>query len=1122
MVGNADHNSSPADWPAILAARAIRSTLIERIFSELSAELSDRDPHKTCEEALPGIGVSILKRFFTSLANQVGRRRMKQWFQFLLEANQLAGDQKRKERTHEAENLWSAFSKLGLTRFDEVINDTSKRDQLCRLFELLLGICIMRPIIGDVYTDSSVYYSAIDHPLLDESSKQLILESVIVPPGAGSVGRCLREGSYCVSISFGDYAGVVEWQDLVQGNISILMVRIDTDIYDDNRTKMALSYVVMAFFPLSGIFDEVICPPKNPAKTNYLSSSVHECKELLNMLNECARGNLRDHSILDLQVSTINSDTLVTPHITGALLDYQDIWRSRRVFQEAIHSGTEINLDKLAGSIVDRLIPKSFTDLPVPLAAAGALIRDPITSYQPRLAHLRVTRRALESAFEATVPYDLFPIIAQQYPRNSNDLVTSGPDDSPIGNVGTLYSPNTLPVEFSRELYSSDILYLGPDDEQFEAVWAIHASPDQQAEWPTGSKYLAELIHKPLAQIIRVAEMYAGWHSMEQYQEWWEWLKNRVEVESLTTISIYAQFKLRDNLGERYYSLISRLLFADEEMVDRRYNELRFMLTICATPPGNEVPEEIKEVVDQACDAALKLRKLIIEDVGSRLIGTSSCVRMRHHLYWSVEERERTKEAVIERLGEDVWKTLDNSFGYIRRLIHQLQIRGALVRKRFPQQYRLEDDRFRWDKLYDSDLRLNDPEVIDGVVHVNSDLCINGKAQKEEMKIRCLVRPKLTFLTELHPVHSRDLWNHLISKSAGALDLAQIESFLQLNFRPLLKSESKTNGKLNAALYVGSNSRDSGATELYLKKVEPIANLFKEMMDERFQAVQAAEKVAEEQGRARMAELLVSGTSHALKIPIQVAKARAEKGESEKAARILEIAVPFVHIGAYIQDQERNRRDGTYTEGDRVKWVPASDEVHPNAVVIKRSVIEEWFATALEYVSIARKDGGTRNIVRLLMASTSDIKRFHLIWELEREYFLNTAMGPVLKRASPESGVFQAALLELLANAIAYANPTNPRVRVQISLDSEDVDQLLIRIANNCEHEPQWKNSGEFESFLSEDAGVVGIRTAKAAIQALGWTLEPSIPEWDDQRFQGFDVRAPIGKEVKDVQHFMG
>jgi hypothetical protein len=1116
MVKPDKDNTPPVDWPSVLAAINIRTAFLERIYEEICSHSSrlTEVPATSPDKQAGGFGKPLLERFFNSLTNPVGQRRLKQWFKFLLKANNLSGDSSRRQQTLKAKNLWEELCKLENKNFEQVVIDQNQLKRFYSLFKLLLGMCIMRPIIGDAPEKSSIYYSAIYHPLLDESTKQLILESVIVSPGEGSIGRCLRIGSNCISNSFADYAGVVEWQDLIQGNISILMVRVQTDTYEGNR-KIPLSYIVMAFLPLTDVFNEsnLLSDDVSGTLENLCSVENEECEKLIYVLGECAEKGMRYRlNDDDAQCVPPNNDETVTSRVTSVLLDYQDKWRTESMANKIFKAETE-GVDKIASRIVDQLIPESFTDFPVPLAAAAAIIRNPSQPDQTKIAHLRATRRGLELAFNAIVPYQIAPKVAEKYPQHAADLLTQGINDRFLGTIRKQNTPAPSAIEFSHEVYSSDELYLGFDNEQFEAVWIIHTF-DNEAAWVDGSAELAEVIHKPLSQILKIAETYAVWNSKEP-NRWLDWLKDKVSSNAHNTSSIYGQLKLRDNLGERYYHLISRLLFASDDTIRQRYDELVFMLTICATPPGDEMPQH--NMVSEACDAALELRNLL-KRLGKSFLGTSSGVRIRHHLDWTLEEKNRAQSVVIKNLGQKVWNNINENFGYIRRLIHMLQIRGTLIRQFFPQDLTLDDEKERWKELFGGILRLSSTQIINETVNVNALLCLNKEDKKQEIDICCQVRPKFTFRTDLHPIHSRNLLNDWLSKRANTRQdaLSKVESFLQIQLTSIPASESKTGDKLDAALYVGFNKSDLQAKELYLSKGQVIIKLFKEIMDERFQAIKDAERFAEEQGKLKAAESLISGLSHALKIPMQVAKEMAKEGRLEEVTRILEIAIPFVDVGAYIQNRERKKREGKQPKQNRLR--PVSEEIHKDALIIRKSAVEEWFKMALEYVKVARKDGRIREIVEQLPDIESEAEQF-INWKSDSPYALYGETGLILRR-SPASGVFQAALLELFANAIAYANPDDPFVAVDVSAVSENAESfLLISIGNTCV-EPPLKNSRELE-YLMGKSGIVGLRTAISAIKALGWEVYPEVRPWNRQFLQVFNIKAPIDRENRYVQYFM-
>lgn len=247
-----------SDWPVCLGAEAVRRVFLTHLFGEnyrdKATPLSDQTR-------------KILWRFYRALIQPHGQMRTHLWLQ------QYYAMQNETQRIWKEVWGWEETEKY-LKQFPSFWREPKESwqsephlpaaDERCRLlldlFENMLGVAVMRPVVGDMPELSDVYYAAIDHPSFNDDfdeTKQLILESVVVPPGQGSVGQCFKseDGARVISISFGDYAGVVEWQDLIQGQVSILMATRRA-VTAKRPNEISVQLWLMLFFPVAFVFDD--------------------------------------------------------------------------------------------------------------------------------------------------------------------------------------------------------------------------------------------------------------------------------------------------------------------------------------------------------------------------------------------------------------------------------------------------------------------------------------------------------------------------------------------------------------------------------------------------------------------------------------------------------------------------------------------------------------------------------------------------------------------------------------------------------------------------------------------------------------------------------------------------
>src|ERR1017187_10080789 len=196
------------DWPVGIACRQIAGTIVKRI----------RYSNKKSIEAI------TLDQFRQAIQQTNSRDVLARWIESRSEsAKRTEPDGPIVARCTEASALLD-FLKKRLVKADI--------PKLIRLFELLLGAAILRPLRSGAGRSkpSSLYWASVYHNLIEEATVRSIMESVIIPPGKGSAGEAManrfdvrndpKPRTYAgvqSPNSFGEKKGVVEWQDRVLG-----------------------------------------------------------------------------------------------------------------------------------------------------------------------------------------------------------------------------------------------------------------------------------------------------------------------------------------------------------------------------------------------------------------------------------------------------------------------------------------------------------------------------------------------------------------------------------------------------------------------------------------------------------------------------------------------------------------------------------------------------------------------------------------------------------------------------------------------------------------------------------------------------------------------------------------
>ncbi len=263
--------------------------------------------------------------------------------------------------------------------------------------------------------------------------------------------------------------------------------------------------------------------------------------------------------------------------------------------------------------------------------------------------------------------------------------------------------------------------------------------------------------------------------------------------------------------------------------------------------------------------------------------------------------------------------------------------------------------------------------------------------------------------------------------------------------------------------------------------------------------------------------MLIEGTSHTLKIPIQVARKLATQQNAKEIEAVLMLARGFVDVGAYIQTYRREEREGKIGTRSRLEWVPAVTE-DDGLVTLTSDRIWSWMRLALTYVSIGRPDDDAGAVAEILSNTVEWGRRVTVRFGSTSPLPpLNLRGNSIIHWDQSAAAVFTAAFLELAANAIAYSDPDDPIVTVECDIvqSQRKESKLCINVENSVRSGAKcWRTRRDYQDYLRTRTGIVGLRTVDWALAALMWEqLDPSCDEREGRMFQRMTIRAPFKAE---------
>lgn len=563
----------PIDWPVNLAAQRIADGFSERVAKEGKGVDGETKP-----------GAILLSQFASRVTNDYFGRMLDHWLAF-----------RQMERQPGVEKARGLVVELRKAR---VLNSAD----VLELFKLLLGITILRPILSSKEgLSSSMYYASIHHPLLDETTCASIMDSVVIPAGKGTAGDALQTWLPVHSpVSFGERRGVVEWQDLVLGQVSMLVVAYR---FQNPRPQGCSQFVVSAFLPLPGVFD------------------TDDCR--------CGFSELLDDS-----VKSVGEDVVCS--LCDAQLSFRESAHARSVSARS-HSVAEARgpTESLVGNVAQMLVPSSFVELPTPVLAVGVAFPLDDSRNKYRLVHLALDNTASKSVLRRLVEPMLVRRIRQGVPaakeRTLRDNLEAryAFDDS----CGVLFRP-----QGGGEPY---------------ALWAI-LTRDKQG-WPKDVHEHLSGIAPVLDRLHRMVTFLTPLNP--QFEEVGSTLTS-AGVPSAWRHR-YAVYKLRQNVLASFFDLLSRVLCcSNTDESTKLANQLEYILGVVLECPWDMGANDSRDLAKQVRTALSEIRTSVYRDLSDVLLGTSfyilspGHVKLKHPSDLKGEERMICDLIQVASLGD--------------------------------------------------------------------------------------------------------------------------------------------------------------------------------------------------------------------------------------------------------------------------------------------------------------------------------------------------------------------------------------------------------------------------------------------------------------------------------------
>jgi hypothetical protein len=542
---------SEIDWPVNLAAERIAEAFRKRVM-----------------DATEGVGLSLLGQFVEAVQDPYFGGILDHWLAF-----------RKAEGQDGAERAQTLAAKIRKKEQDpELAQETHE------LFKALLGVAILRPILPSSSDRlSSMYYASIHHRLLDGPTKTSILDSVVIPAGKGTAGDALRGEAVHSPVSFGERRGVVEWQDLVLGQVSMLVVAYP---YEEAQEQSCSCFVVSAFFPLPGIFDTSKC--------------------------QCGFSH-----ILNDSVESVGRDLVCG--LCDAQLSFKESRHTRKVSKES-HSVAEGkgSTALLVGNVAQMLVPSSFVELPTPVLAVGVALPLPENPSQFTLDRLVLD----DSAVKVVLRLWMEPMLKALVQPSAD---ASEPSHS-VAEQRRKRGEHWARLKDKYEIQPSQTFLFQTNDNRTIAAWVIHTT--NKDGWPETAKACFDSITQVLILLRQMVEALTP--NNPRLQE----ARNALLSAGVRNAwrHLYAVYKLRQNVLASFFSLLSRVICSsDSDKPENLANQLEYILSVVLDAPWAR-QERPTDLAKRVKDDVQTIRNEVKNSFGASFLATSSYVLSPGHV----------------------------------------------------------------------------------------------------------------------------------------------------------------------------------------------------------------------------------------------------------------------------------------------------------------------------------------------------------------------------------------------------------------------------------------------------------------------------------------------------------
>ncbi len=879
--------------------RDVHQTFLDRLFGKYSKE-SDR----LCGERLLG----RLRDEFNNDPNRFRTSLGKFW----INCNERAVD-----ADAVLKGLVSLCEQAGRLVDDEVTNKL-----LVNLFGKLVGFSLMK--VDRVYRQ--IYYVDIYHHLLAKKIRDMIKQAVLVPFNQGSVGFAARIGGLSLSNSLNDPRGTVASEDLLQGNISIMMSGIgrqvlgkrtpglETGAHDKEGVNPSIDYSLSDFQldepeqrwrfsnETADWEDTMVMDEEQCAAILFCYFPIHEI--FPNYLSTSSVG-IRGESEQDSDPPALYKlFTEITRTYEHSLL--ADIYKAQAKF---VTKRTDEAIKRKINTL-DVLASLQTTDNPT-----GGLL-----ALRSDLRDCRICVPKLEASLAR--PVFEHDEVQQKLLEQSPKHQASHRDP-----VLLLFTQNIVSIKLGSTLDGQSLVTLllhcrGASNKEATISLDIDIS-----NIPTICSFFSLIRKRYYAQF---ESLFAGKPKTGRVEQQNTFGMVKVAVDAYEGVAAYIARIVCSGIEETmrlpFFAALpkeatSRDGFNPEierkDQVSALSNVIARLIEQTFQEGGNPISS-----ID-ALGAELEYIDAQSARIRDRIVGVSA-------YYWAAHQIEPLEPdspvKALNEFGEEVSSRVNSAWKAegpaVRRLLRMLCLKSMLddgpIYIAYPVGNKRTSAQFQFvipvpeslKSRYGLSFRFepSHPPSDNGQPKILSFCFVTRQGTNDVDVARTLwsVKPKyrMAALCLNRTNIDASLRDSIVSWDQGSLDsdelICSMSKYLNAKRVNLRDMADESRPDLFDDWRVSFYTIGGRWTKLGRQLVTRIKNYEEHL--------QATEEFFEEKGRADTAEALVGGTSHSLKIPFQVAKDLAEKGLAKEAARILKIGVSFVTVGAYVQNYRREQR----------------------------------------------------------------------------------------------------------------------------------------------------------------------------------------------------------------------